>query len=87
MSRAADRAAARREARVRRAELRLFAASRAYAARLDRVSGAPLLETPGASDAPEVPSVVVLLAELEAAALHFAEVAPAPSRRRRGQRS
>jgi hypothetical protein len=40
-----------------------------------------------AEAARRVPSVVVLLAELEAAALHFAEVVPALSRRRRGQRS
>jgi hypothetical protein len=88
VSRAADRAAARREARVRRAELRLFRAARAYAAKFDRNSGAPLLRAPVTSDTPEVPSVVVLLAELEAAALHYADVAPALRRGlRRRQRS
>jgi hypothetical protein len=83
VSRAADRAAARREARVRRAELRLFRAARAYAVKFDRNSGAPLLRASLTSDTPEVPSVVALLTELEAAALHYADVAPALRRRRR----
>jgi hypothetical protein len=47
VSRTADRAAARREARVRRAELRLFKAARAYAAKFERNSGAPLLRARG----------------------------------------
>jgi hypothetical protein len=58
-----------------------------YAANFDRNSGAPLLRAPFTSDTPEVPSVVVLLAELEAAALRYAEAAPTlprgPRRRKR----
>ena len=81
MTRASDRAELR-EGRVRRAELRLFAAARAYAARLDRFSARSL---PEVSKAPELPSVIERLTELEAAALHFAEVVPAPLRRRRDQ--
>jgi len=72
-----DRAAARRDVQVRRAELRLFAAARAYAAeKLDRASRAALLEMPGASEALEVPGVDLLLAELGAAALRYAAAAP-----------
>ena len=86
MTRTADRTAARREGRRRRAELRLFRASWRYAAALDRDTRAPLLASPGAAERPEVPSVVELLAELEAAALHLAEVVPEP-RSRRGRRA
>lgn len=88
MSRASDRLAARREARVRRAELRLFAAARAYARRLDCFSSSPLTEAISeASAEPELPSVIELLTEMEAAALNFANVVPAGSRRRqRGKR-
>jgi hypothetical protein len=89
MTRTADRTAARREGRRRRAELRLFRACWRYHAALDRDTRAPLLASPGAAERPEVPSIVELLAELEAAALHFAEVVPAPRprRRRRAKRS
>jgi len=82
MTRGADRTAARREARKRRAELRLFAASWRYAAAFDPRTRAPVLASPGAAELPEVPSVVELFAELEAAAFHFAEVVP-PLRRAR----
>jgi len=82
VTRAADRAAARREARARRAELRLFAASRAYAARLDRAAAHATVD-PAPDPEPQLPSVVAALADLEAAALHFAEVVPASARGRR----
>lgn len=88
MTRTADRTAARREGRRRRAELRLFRASWRYAAAIDRRTGAPLLASTSAVERPEVPGVVELLTELEAAALHFAEVVPPPRpRRRRAKRS
>jgi hypothetical protein len=85
MTRAQDRTAARREGRKRRAELRLFDACWRYAAGFDRNTRAPLLASAAAAERPEVPSVVELLAGLEAAALHFAEAVPRPRwRRRRG---
>lgn len=74
MSRAMDRTAARREARIRRAELRLFAAARWYTAAVDRAAVDPL--TPAQDEATEA------LAEFEGAGLRFAEVSPAPARRR-----
>jgi hypothetical protein len=83
MTRTQDRAAARREGRKRRAELRLFHACWRYAAAFDRNTRAPLLASASAAERPEVPNVVELLAELEAAALHFVEVVPPPHRRRR----
>ncbi len=75
MSRAADRTAARREARVRRAELRLFATSRRYADALEDAAADPM--------APAQASSSLALADLEAAALNYAEIAPAARRRRR----
>lgn len=87
MTRVADRTAARREARKRRAELRLFAACRRYAAAFDSRTRAPVLASPDAAEHAESPSVVELLAELEAAVFNFAEmVPPAPSRRHRRRR-
>jgi hypothetical protein len=83
MTRTTDRKAARREARTRRAELRLFAAAWRYTAAFDLRTRAPVLASPGAAEQPEVPSVVELFAELEAAVFHFAEVVPRPQRRRR----
>jgi len=89
MTRAQDRTAARREGRKRRAELRLFDACWRYAAGFDRNTRAPLLASAAAAERPEVPSVVELLAGLEAAALHFAGAVPRPRwrRRRRGPRA
>lgn len=86
MSRAADRVAARREARVRRAELRLFAAARAYAEQIDRTASTSSLTGDGGAPS-ESGAVVDALAELEAAALRYAEIAPARRRHRRGRRS
>lgn len=86
MSRVSDRTAARREARARRAELRLFAAARAYRAHIDR-GASPLIDTsPDASATPELPTFIERLTELEAAALHFANVVPSLQRRRRRNR-
>lgn len=75
MSRVADRAAARREARLRRAELRVLAASRHYADALDRAADDGGPEAQGAA--------TEALTDLEAAALHYAGIAPRPRRRRR----
>ncbi len=86
MTRAADRTAARREARTRRAERRLFAASWRYAAAFDPQTRAPVLASPDAAELPEVPNMVELFAELEAAVFHFAEVVPVPTPRRRRRR-
>jgi hypothetical protein len=58
-------------------------AARAYAARLDRFSDLALAVEGGVSEEPELPSVIERLAELEAAALHFAAVVPAMRRRHR----
>lgn len=77
MTRLADRTAARREARLRRAELRVLAMSRAYADALDEVT----TETLDAGD-----RATEALTALEAAALHYAAVAPRPTRRRRRAR-
>lgn len=87
MSRVSDRTAARREARARRAELRLFAAARSYATHIDRVVS-PLTDTSAeASATPELPSFIERLTELEAAALNFANVVPSlPRRSRRNRR-
>jgi hypothetical protein len=73
MTRVADRRAARREARKRRAELRLFGAAWKYGAAFDARACAPILAPPGAA--------------LVAAALHFAWAVPPPYRGRRGRRS
>jgi len=86
MTRIADRTAAKREARKRRAELRLFAAARRYAAAFDHQTGAPVLASPDAAERPEVPGVVELFTELEAAVLYFAEMVPPPQRHRRRRR-
>ncbi len=77
MSRATDRTAARREARIRRAELRLFAAARRYSSALDRAAVDPLAPLAPAQD-----EATEALAEFEGAGLRFAEVSPAPARRR-----
>jgi hypothetical protein len=77
MSRATDRAAARREARIRRAELRLFTAARRYRDALDRAAADP-------QAAAQVAETEALTA-LEAAALHYGETAPPPRRRRRAR--
>jgi hypothetical protein len=61
-------------------------ASTWYAAAFDPRTRAPVLASPGAAGLPEVPSVVELFAELEAAAFHFAEVVPPPRRARWRQR-
>ncbi|MBE7524687.1 MAG: hypothetical protein HS109_20290 [Burkholderiales bacterium] len=74
MSRRSDRAAARRAARIRRAELRLFAAARRFSVALDGCAVEPV-EHGG--------EVMRALAELDAAALRFADVSPARKRRRR----
>jgi hypothetical protein len=86
MTRTADRRAARREARKRRAELRLFGAARTYAAGFDARACAPLLPLPGELDDKDGPSLDELLAELVAAALNYAWVVPLPRRRRRVRR-
>lgn len=86
MSRAADRRAARREARSRRAELRLFTAARSYSEVLDRRAAGVTVEGE-TIDAPELPGMIAALTELEAAALNFAEVVPRPARRRGRRRS
>ena len=86
MTRVADRTVARREARTRRAELRLFAASWRYASAFDPRTRAPVLASPDAAEHAEFPSVVELLAELEAAVFHFADVVPGPRRHGRRRR-
>jgi hypothetical protein len=58
-------------------------AARAYAARLDRFSDTALAVDGAVFEEPELPSVIERLAELEAAALHFATVVPVMRRRRR----
>ena len=70
MTRRADRTAARREARLRRAELSVLAASRAHRDAVDQVAADPLSQTPAADLAAET------LAHLEAAALRYAEITP-----------
>jgi len=75
VSGAAGRVVVRRRL-VRGAEVRLFAAARAHAARIARGAKPAAVE-------PELPSYVQTLAELEAAAKHYTRVAPAPARRRR----
>jgi hypothetical protein len=82
MTRTADRRAARREARKRRAERRLFDAAWTFGDAFDTRS-APVL--PGDSELTEV-SIVESRAELEAAALHFCIVVPRPPPRRRRRR-
>lgn len=84
MTRTGDRRAARREARKRRAELRLFDAAWTYGAAFD-TRDAPVLRQPGDSELAEVPSEEAL-ADLVAAALHFAMVVPRPRRRRQRRR-
>lgn len=78
MSRRADRVAARREARLRRAELRVLAACRSYGEALDLAAEDPGAEAQGAA--------TEALTDLEAAALRYAEIAPRPARRRRRAR-
>ena len=89
MTRIADRRAARREARKRRAELGLFTAAWKYGAAFDARACAPILAPPGAAQVPDVPDADCdeLLADLVAAALHFAWAVPPPSHRRRRRRS
>lgn len=82
MSRAGDRGAARRAA-----ARRLLDAAQAYAATLERraVEGVQSSEL-AEPETPELPGVIAALAELEGAALQFAEVARASARRWRGRR-
>jgi hypothetical protein len=89
MTRVADRRAARREARKRRAELRLFGAAWKYGAAFDARACAPILAPPGVAEISDVPEADTdeLLADLVAAALHFAWAVPPPSQRRRRRRS
>jgi hypothetical protein len=89
MTRVADRRAARREARKRRAELRLFGAAWKYGTAFDARACAPILAPPGAAEVEDVPDADTdeLLADLVAAALHFAWAVSPQSRRRRGRRS
>ena len=74
MTRAQDRTAARREARVRRAELRLFAAARAFSGAVERAAEA---------EEGEDNDVIAARCALEAAAHRYSEIAPPPRRRRR----
>jgi hypothetical protein len=79
VSRLRDRIAARREARLRRAELRVLAVSRAFAAAVESTAAAPLDPTAG-------DDVVRARADLEAAALRYSELVPQSRRRRRRRR-
>jgi len=98
MNRVADRKAARREARKRRAELRLFNAAWGYSENFDERGDAPVLAEPGDArgralprggaslELPEGLSHDEMLAELIAAALHFGLMVPRPRLRRRRRR-
>jgi hypothetical protein len=79
VSRARDRIAARREARLRRAELRVLATARAFGAAVDSAAREPFDPTQG-------DDVVTARATLEAAALRYSELAPARRGRRRRRR-
>lgn len=97
MTRLSDRKAARREARKRRAELRLFDAAWGYAADFDEPDHPVLATSPvdrrptrARGDVgqrlPEEPEHEEMLAELMAAALHFAWMVPRKRRRHRPRR-
>ena len=79
MTRALDRAAARREARNRRAELALFAAARSHANAVDQSARLAMMDSEG-------PDATATLAALEAAAFRYAHVVPLARGRRRKRR-